>query len=83
MKNFKTLGQPLVGEKYVTQKERKKNNPKIADTTIRCSIATPKGSELTSLGPKINFLTISGSTHYAEYERILKIVLGGLDSLYG
>ena len=29
MQNFITLGQPLLGEKYVAQKERrKKNNPK-------------------------------------------------------
>ena len=28
MQNFKTLAQPLLGEKYVAQKEEKKNNPK-------------------------------------------------------
>ena len=30
MQNFKTLGQPLLGEKYVAQKRRRKeeNNPK-------------------------------------------------------
>ena len=28
MQNFITLGQPLLGEKYLAQKEKKKNNPK-------------------------------------------------------
>ena len=32
MQNFRTLGQPLLGEKYVTQKkEEEKNNPKNSD----------------------------------------------------
>ena len=45
MQNFRTLGQPLLGKKYVTRKEEKK---KIV--TLR-STARPKGSAHTSLGP--------------------------------
>ena len=42
MQNFKTLGQPLLGEKYVTQKEeeRKKEEkiiPNIVANTFRCN----------------------------------------------
>ena len=49
MQNFTTLGQPLLGEKYVTQKKkRRKVIPKIVDTTSR---AMPKGSARTPLGP--------------------------------
>ena len=44
---FRTLGQPLMGGKYVTQKKEEGNIiPKIVPA------ATPKGSALTSLGPK-------------------------------
>jgi hypothetical protein len=37
MHNFRTLGQPLLGEKYVTQKEERKKFPKIVDTMFRCN----------------------------------------------
>jgi hypothetical protein len=39
VQNFKTLGKPLLGEKYVAQKKKKINNP------------TPKGRAQTPLGP--------------------------------
>ena len=37
MQNFITLGQPLLGEKYVAQKEKKKRKiiPNIVDTSFR------------------------------------------------
>ena len=39
MQNFITLGQPLLGEKYVAQKkeERRKIITKIVDTSFRCN----------------------------------------------
>ena len=46
MQNFRTLGQPLLGEKYVT---KKKNNPKISGHYIPA--ATPKGSTRTLVRP--------------------------------
>ena len=36
MQSFRTLGQPLLGEMYVAQKERKMI-PKIVDTSFRCN----------------------------------------------
>jgi hypothetical protein len=35
-KNFITLGQPLIGEKYVARK-RRKTIPKIMDTSLHCN----------------------------------------------
>jgi hypothetical protein len=46
--NFKIIAQPLVGEKYVGQKEKKKKS----QYWTLCSAATPKGSARTLLGPK-------------------------------
>ena len=40
MQNCRTLGQPLLGEKYVTQKEEEEERniiPKIVDTTFCCN----------------------------------------------
>ena len=39
MQNFITLGQPLLGEKYVTQKEKENNT----NYSGLCSAAMPKG----------------------------------------
>ena len=37
MQSFRTIGQPLLGEKFVTRKkERRKIIPKIVDTSFRC-----------------------------------------------
>ena len=35
MQNFITLGQPLLGEKYVAQKKKRKIIPNIVDTSFR------------------------------------------------
>ena len=49
MHNFTTLGQPILGEKYVTRKEEKKNNP--------------KGSTRTSLQPKVSYSALLKQKH--------------------
>ena len=35
---FPILGQPLLGENYVTQTKERKITPKIVDTTFRCNV---------------------------------------------
>jgi hypothetical protein len=55
MQNFTTLGQPLLGEKYGTPKERKKER-KRRNAIISGHYflpATPKGSARSLLGPKL------------------------------
>ena len=37
MQNFITLGQPLLGEKYVVRRKKRKIIPKIVDTSFRCN----------------------------------------------
>ena len=52
MQSFRTLGQPLLGEKDVARKERKKNNPKNSGNYV--PLQHPRAAHTLRLDQNIN-----------------------------
>ena len=72
MQSFRTLRQPLLGEKYVTRKERKKRKerkiiPKIVDTTFRFNAQGQRTHFARTNNNKTTFLS------YLNYARSAKV----------